>query len=101
VRSCRASRFVICESSIDTIFCHALDSNCMALSTAGAHPNPPWLPSLTNNGFDIFCGFDAGNIGDTLAQKMMALHPTIKRLRARLQDWRDELKSSLANPPPP
>jgi hypothetical protein len=99
VRSHKASKIVICESAIDAISYHALDSDCMALSTAGAHPNPPWLSSLTNNGFDLFCGFDADNTGDTLAQKMMALHPTIKRLRPTHHDWNDQLKSSPANPP--
>jgi len=100
VGSHKAPKIVLCESAIDAISYHALDSDCMALSTAGAHPNPPWLPSLTNKGFDLFCGFDADNTGDTLAQKMIALHPTIKRLRPTHHDWNDELKSSLLNPPP-
>lgn len=100
VGSHKTSRIVLCESAIDAISCHALDSDCMAISTAGAHPNPPWLPSLTNKGLDLFCGFDADNTGDTLAQKMMALHPTIRRLRPTLHDWNDVLKSSPVNPLP-
>jgi hypothetical protein len=99
VGSLKASRIVICESAIDAISYHALDSDSMALSTAGAHPNPPWLSSLIKKGPDLFCGFDADNTGDTLAQRMIALHPTIKRLRPTHHDWNDELKSSLDNPP--
>lgn len=100
VGSHKASRIVICESAIDAIAYHALDSDGMALSTTGAHPNPPWLPTLTKKGVDLFCGFDADNTGDTFAQNMMALHPTIKRLRPRLHDWNDVLRSSRVNPLP-
>jgi DNA primase len=99
VGSHKASRIVICESAIDAISYHALDPDCMAISTAGAHPNPPWLPSLTNKAAQLFCGFDADNTGDTLAQKMMALHPSVKRLRPTHHDWNDKLKSSLSKPP--
>jgi len=64
VGSHKASRIVICESAIDAISYHALDPDCMAISTAGAHPNPPWLPSLTNKAAQLFSGFDADNTAD-------------------------------------
>jgi len=89
------SKIVICESAIDAISCHALHFDCMALSTAGAHPNPQWLSTLINKGFDLFCGFDADDTGDALARKMLTLYPTIERLRPTHHDWNDELKSSL------
>jgi hypothetical protein len=100
VQNDNPSRIVICESAIDAISYYALDSDSIALSTAGAHPNPPWLSSLSSKGFDLFCGFDADDTGDALAQKMIALHPTIQRLRPTHHDWNDQLKSSMIKPPP-
>ncbi len=88
-------KLVLCESAIDAISYYALDPNCRALSTAGAHSNPPWLSNLVNQGFEIFCGFDSDNTGNTLADKMIALYPGIKRLRPTQHDWNDMLKNSL------
>jgi hypothetical protein len=88
-------KLVICESAIDAISYYALDPNCRALSTAGAHPNPPWLSNLINKGFKLFCGFDSDDTGNTLAEKMISLYPSIKRLRPTHHDWNDMLKDSL------
>ncbi len=92
-------KLILCESAIDAISYYALDPNCRALSTAGAHPNPPWLSNLVNKGYEIFCGFDSDKAGDTLADKMIALYPSIKRLRPIHHDWNDVLKDSPFNPP--
>jgi hypothetical protein len=37
---------ILCESAIDAVSCLALYPRTLCTSTAGAHPNPPWLPSL-------------------------------------------------------
>ena len=37
---------VLCESAIDAISCFALHPEYRCLSTAGARPNPRWLPPL-------------------------------------------------------
>jgi DNA primase len=100
VKNDKSTKILICESAIDAISYYALDPHCMALSTAGAHPNPAWLSSLINKESDLFCAFDADKTGDALAQKMIALYPTIKRLRPINHDWNDVLKSSLIKPPP-
>ena len=92
VKNGQSRNVVICESAIDAISYHSLDRACIALSTAGAHPNPLWLSSLIKRGFNVFCGFDADETGDTLAKKMITLHPSIKRLRPPRHDWNDVLK---------
>jgi len=92
VKNSQSRNVVICESAIDAISYHSLDRGCIALSTAGAHPNPLWLPSLIKRGFNVFCGFDADETGDTLADKMITLHPSITRLRPSKHDWNDVLR---------
>lgn len=84
---------ILCESAIDAISCSALHSGSRCLSTAGARPNPQWLPSMINQGFNTYCGFDADPVGDAMAQAMIHLHPSIKRLRPSKKDWNDLLKS--------
>jgi DNA primase len=92
---------VLCESAIDAISFLSLYPTCLVISTSGAHPNPVWLTSLIDSGYDIYCGFDADKTGDTLAQKMISLHPSIKRLRPPTHDWNDLLRSkSKTNPYP-
>ena len=83
---------VLCESAIDAISCFALHPECRCLSTAGVRPNPRWLTPLLNQGAEIWCGFDADPVGDEMARAMIALHPTIKRLRPLQHDWNDQLK---------
>ena len=87
------SKVVLCESAIDALSCVALQQDCIAISTSGAHPNPPWLHTLIARGFQVYCGFDADETGESLAHKMMHLHPQVKRLRPAKHDWNDVLKS--------
>jgi hypothetical protein len=91
-------KLVLCESVIDAISYYALDPHCRALSTAGAHSNPPWLSNLVNKGFKIFCGFDSDKTGNRLAEKMIHLYPSIKRLRPTRHDWNDVLRDSPLKP---
>ena len=96
-----ATRIVLCESAIDAISCFLLHSACRAISTAGARPNPRWLPALLAQGYLVYCGFDADNTGENLARQMMALYPGVRRLRPCLHDWNDVLRSHPQLPLPP
>jgi len=84
---------VLCESAIDAISCFALAPGRRCISTAGARPNPPWLGELIAQTSEVFCGFDADATGDHLASEMIALHPSVKRLRPTQHDWNDVLRS--------
>jgi hypothetical protein len=84
---------VLCESAIDALSCLALYPDCLAISTSGANPNPAWLQSLINDGYRIFCGFDADCAGDKIAKTMIELYPTVKRLRPAKHDWNSLLIS--------
>ena len=86
---------ILCESAIDAISCTALHPGRLCLSTAGARPNPAWLPSLLHQGCRISCGFDADPTGDHMAAAMIALYPTIQRLRPSRHDWNDLLTGSV------
>jgi hypothetical protein len=85
---------ILCESAIDAISCAALHSDRLCISTAGARPNPAWLPPLLDQGHRVYCGFDADPTGDRMAQAMIALHPAIQRIRPPLHDWNDTLMAS-------
>ena len=85
-------KVVLCESAIDAVSCLVLQPNCMALSTSGANPNPAWLSILIEKGFDIYCGFDSDETGDSLAGQMIHLYPTVKRLRPTTHDWNEDLR---------
>jgi hypothetical protein len=87
-----AKAAILCESAIDAISCFELHPPCLCVSTSGARQNPPWLPELINQGFEIYCGFDSDTTGDAMAGAMIALHPGIKRLRPTQHDWNDVLK---------
>lgn len=84
---------ILCESAIDAISCARLHPRHRCLSTSGARPNPAWLASLIARSSAIYCGFDADPTGDQMADKMMTLHPTVKRLRPALHDWNDVLRA--------
>lgn len=84
---------VLCESAIDAISCFALYPQFRCLSTAGARPNPSWLPPLIAKGYNVYCGFDADPTGDNMAYVMISLHPAVMRLRPPLKDWNDVLLS--------
>ena len=91
-----AKKAVLCESAIDAVSCAVLYQDCIALSTSGAHPNPPWLSTLITKGLDVYCGFDADDTGDSHAHRMLRLHPTVKRLRSSKHDWNEVLQSRAA-----
>jgi hypothetical protein len=86
---------ILVESAIDAISCFALHPQHRCISTAGARPNPPWLAPLIDQGYFVSCGFDADPIGDHMAHAMIALHPTVQRLRPPYHDWNDVLKARL------
>jgi len=87
-----ASRsIVLCESAIDAISCCAIDPNRICISTSGARANPRWLKGLIARGYEIHCGFDADEPGDNAATQMIALYPTVQRLRPPAHDWNDAL----------
>jgi len=96
VAAAGATKVVLCESAIDAISYFALQPNCTALSTAGANPNPGWLSILIEKGFDIYCGFDSDDTGDSLADRMIRRYPTVKRLRPPNKDWNKVLQSKSA-----
>jgi len=83
---------VLCESAIDAISCHALHPQYRCLSTAGARPNPAWLPELAGQGRQLYCGFDRDDTGEAMALSMMRLYPSIQRLRPSRKDWNDVLR---------
>jgi hypothetical protein len=87
-----ATTVILCESAIDAISCFDLYPYGLCVSTAGARPNPRWLPELIRQRFEIYCGFDSDSIGETMAGNMMAIHPEIRRLRPSQHDWNDVLK---------
>jgi hypothetical protein len=85
---------VLCESAIDAMSCHALHPQHGCVSTAGARPNPRWLPALIAQAQQLYCGFDADPTGDDMAHAMISLYPTVQRLRPSLKDWNDVLSSA-------
>jgi|TARA_Y100000310_G_C20536336_1_gene741047 hypothetical protein len=87
------NKVILCESAIDAISCFALYPQYRCISTAGARPNPLWLPSLIQETPQVYCGFDADPTGEAMAQAMIALHPTVQRLPPSRHDWNDLLKS--------
>jgi hypothetical protein len=91
--SAATPRIVLCESAIDAISCFLLHPASGAISTAGARPNPRWLPPLLAQGYLVYCGFDADDTGEDMARQMMALYPAVQRLRPCRHDWNDVLQS--------
>lgn len=89
-----ANELVLCESAIDAISCAALHPDRLCLSTAGARPNPAWLPPLLSPPHRLYCGFDADPTGDQMADAMTTIYPTIQRLRPPLHDWNDVLTAT-------
>jgi hypothetical protein len=93
IKRSHTNKMVLCESAIDALSCFALNRDFITLSTSGANPNPAWLTTFINKGFEIYCGFDADEIGDGLAEKMMRRYPSVKRLRPIKHDWNEILQS--------
>jgi hypothetical protein len=88
-----AREIVLCESAIDALSCFQIHPQRICISTSGVRADPPWLPVLIARGYTIFCGFDADHPGDAAAAQMIALHPTVRRLRPSAHDWNDLLTS--------
>jgi hypothetical protein len=91
---------VLCESAIDAISCFALHPCRLCISTSGARPNPLWLPSIIHQGHEVYCGFDSDATGENMANALIALYPSAKRLRPTQHDWNDVLKSHTSVPLP-
>jgi hypothetical protein len=91
-----ATMIILCESAIDAISCWLLHPASLCLSTSGARPYPRWLPALLSPGLAVYCGFDSDDTGDVMAEQMMAVHLSIRRLRPSRHDWNDVLKSHHA-----
>ncbi len=95
-RRAGSQKIVLCESAIDAISCFQLHrtqlhEQCICISTAGVRPDAPWLQPLLARGYDIHCGFDDDEPGNTVASQMITRHPSIKRLRPPAHDWNDAL----------
>jgi len=86
---------ILCESAIDAISAFALHPQHRCLSTAGARPDPAWLGPIIQKGARVYCGFDADQTGERMAQAMIAFHPPVTRLRPPRHDWNDLLKSPV------
>jgi len=85
------TNIILCESAIDAISCFAVHQRSLCISTSGARPNPPWLNSLIRQGLQVYCGFDDDKTGNDMAQAMIDIYPTVKRLRPSLNDWNEVL----------
>lgn len=92
IRQNHFNAVIICESAIDAVSCLAIHPSHWCISSAGARPNPAWLPILLRQHLQIYCGFDADTTGETMAQNMIRSYPTIKRLRPKQHDWNDLLR---------
>ena len=92
---------ILCESAIDAISCHLLHPEHRCVSTAGARPNPAWLPDLLHQGCRLWCGFDLDATGQAMAHAMIGFHPSVQLLPPPLHDWNDVLRarsSGLTSP---
>ena len=95
-----SQQVILCESAIDAISCFQLRSQhdgvqprteCICISTAGVRSDAPWLRPLLSRGYDIYCGFDADEPGESASHQLITRHPTIHRLRPPKHDWNDAL----------
>ena len=95
-----SKQIVLCESAIDAISCFQLHTQIhgarlpgerICISTAGVRPDAPWLHPLLARGYEIYCGFDADEPGETASRHMITRHPSIQRLRPLVHDWNDTL----------
>lgn len=86
-------KMVLCESAIDAVSCFVLHPEYTAISTSGATANPAWLQNFIMKGCEIYCGFDSDRTGNMLADKMIKLYPSIKRLHPSRHDWNEVLQN--------
>jgi hypothetical protein len=59
--------------------------------------DPTWLSDLVARGGLVYCGFDLDPTGEAMADSMIALHPSIQRLRAATRLVPKEKPKSAAN----
>jgi len=93
IRNVCIDGIVLCESAIDAVSCFMINPRYYCISTAGARPSPGWLEPLIRHYPKVYCGFDADSTGDTMAEAMIKLHSSVKRLRPQQHDWNDMLIS--------
>jgi hypothetical protein len=94
-----SQRIVLCESAIDAISCFQLQTKnsadlgrqCICISTAGVRSDAPWLRPLLARGYEIYCGFDTDEAGESASRRIIASHPSVLRLRPPQHDWNDTL----------
>lgn len=91
-------KIILCESAIDALSCFELHTGqhgteYICISTAGVRSDARWLYPLIAGCYEIYCGFDDDQAGNTMARKMIAHHPSIKRIRPPAHDWNDALRS--------
>jgi len=91
-----SKQIVLCESAIDAISCFQLQpcGECICISTAGVRTTAPWLYPLLNRGYQIYCGFDADEPGETASCRMIARHPSVQRLHPPQHDWNETLTAN-------
>jgi hypothetical protein len=82
---------ILCESAIDAISCCQMHPEQICISTSGARANPRWLKTLIARGYHIHCGFDTDAAGETASARMIAITPSVDRLRPPAHDWNDAL----------
>jgi len=93
IRNVTIDGIILCESAIDAVSCFVINPDYYCISTAGARPAPCWLEPLIRQYPKVYCGFDADSTGDTMAEAMIKLHPSVKRLHPQQHDWNDMLRS--------
>ena len=91
-----SKQIVLCESAIDAISCFQLQpcGACICISTAGIRATVPWLYPLLNRGYQVYCGFDADDAGETASCRMIACHPSVQRLQPPQHDWNETLTAN-------
>ena len=87
-----ARKMIVCESAIDAASCSLFYPEYTAISTSGATANPGWLQNFIAKNCEIYCGFDSDRTGNMLANKMIDLYPSIKRLHPPRHDWNEALQ---------
>ena len=93
IRNVCIDRIILCESAIDAVSCFIINPRYYCISTAGARRSPDWLEPLIHQYPKVYCGFDADPTGDAMADAMIKVHPSVKRLRPQQHDWNDILRS--------
>ena len=88
-----SKKMVLCESAIDAISCFVLHPKYTVISTSGAIANPAWLQNFIAKGCKIYCGFDSDTTGNRLADEMIKLYPSIRRLLPSKHDWNEVLQN--------